>query len=97
MNRLMNLQSRAALLVAFALVGQSNAMAAPKPVELTWGELNPRIEGRTIELTLPGGTTVGGEVAVVREDPPVLNVRKTSDAKAYPKGSATIPRASITS
>ena len=96
MNRIMNLKSPTALLVAFALAGQSIAMAAPRPVELTWIELNSRIEGRTIQLTLPGGTTVGGEVAVVREDSLVLNVRKTADARAYPKGSATIPRASVT-
>ncbi|MEO8049901.1 MAG: hypothetical protein ABI833_05750 [Acidobacteriota bacterium] len=96
MNRIVNLKAPTALLVAFALAGQPMATAAPKPLELTWSELSSKIQGRTIELTLPGGTTVGGEVAVVREESLVLNVRKTSDVKDYPKGSATIPRASVT-
>jgi outer membrane lipoprotein SlyB len=32
----------------------------------------------------------------VREEALVMDVRGTSNAKAYPKGSATIPRASVT-
>jgi hypothetical protein len=32
----------------------------------------------------------------VREEALVMDVKSTSNAKAYPKGSATIPRASIT-
>ena len=84
------------LLVAFALVGQSTGMAAPRPLELKWSELSSTIRGRTIKLTLPEGATVSGEVIVVREDSLVVNVRKTSDSKAYPKGSAPIPRASVT-
>jgi hypothetical protein len=96
MQRFRNSKSPVSLLVAFALVAQSTAMAAPQPVELKWSELSSTIQGRTIELTLPEGATVGGEVTVVREDSLVLNVHKTSDSKAYPKGTASIPRASIT-
>lgn len=96
MHRFTNLKSPVSLLVAFALVAQSTAMAAPKPVELTWSELSSAIQGRTIKLTLPGGITVGGDVTVVRDDSLVLNVHKTSDSKAFPKGNATIPKASVT-
>jgi hypothetical protein len=91
-----NLRLPVSLVIAFALVAQSTTMAAPKPLELQWSELNSTIQGRTIQLTLPSGTTVGGDVTVVREDSLVLNVHKTSDSKAYPKGNATIPRASVT-
>jgi hypothetical protein len=96
MNRLMDLNFPVAILVAIALVGESTAMAAEKPLELTWSEVGSRIQGKDIELTLPGGTTVGGEVAAVREECLVLNLHKTSDPKSYPKGNATIPRASVT-
>src|SRR5712691_13344499 len=96
MQRFRNLKSPVSVLVAFALVAQSTAMATPKPVELRWSELSSAIQGRTIQLTLPEGVTVGGEVTVVREDSLVLNVHKTSDSKTYPKRSATIPRESVT-
>jgi hypothetical protein len=92
----MNLKAPVTLLVAFALVGQSMGMAAPRPLELKWSELSSTIRGRSIELTLPEGVTVRGEVIVVREEALVVNVRKTSDKKAYPKGNAAIPRASVT-
>jgi hypothetical protein len=96
MHRFTNLKSPVSVLVAFALVAQSTAMAAPKPVELKWSELGSTIQGRTINLTLPGGITVGGDVTVVRDESLVLNVHKTSDSKAFPKGNATIPKASVT-
>lgn len=95
MHRFTNLKSPVTLLVAFALAAQPSAMAAPKPLELKWSELSSTIQGRTIKLTLPGGITVGGDVTVVRDESLVLNVHKTSDSKAFPKGNATIPRESI--
>jgi hypothetical protein len=96
MNRLLNLKSSIAFVVATALVVEPTAMAGQKPLELTWSEVTSRIQGQNIELTLPGGTTVAGEVAAVRDDSLVLNLHKTSDPKGYPKGNATIPRASVT-
>jgi hypothetical protein len=96
MHRLMNRRTPVTLLVAFALVGQSTGVAAPRPLELKWSELSSTILGRTVQLTLPEGATVSGEVIVVREESLVVNVRKTSDRKAVPKGNAPIPRASVT-
>lgn len=96
MQRFPNLKSPAFVLVAFALLTQSMAMAAPKPLELKWSELRSAIEGRTIQLTLPGGATVHGDVRIVRDEALVLNVRRSSDAMAYPKGYTTIPKESVT-
>jgi hypothetical protein len=96
MDRFISLRTPAALVVAFALVGQSTGIAAPRPLELKWSELSSTIRGRTIRLTLPEGATVSGEVIVVREESLVVNVRKTSDPKAYPTGNATIARTSVT-
>jgi hypothetical protein len=78
------------------LLSQSTAMAAPKPVEVKWSELGAIISGRTVELILLEGPKLRGDVDAVREDALVLDVTKTSDVKAYPKGGATIPRASVT-
>ncbi len=95
MNLTTNLKSFVALLAVFALVGQSTAMASEKPVDLTWNEVGPRIQGKHVQLTLPGGASVSGDVTVVREEALVLDVKTTSDAATYPRGGATIPRASV--
>ena len=71
-------------------------LAESRPLELKWGELSPMIRGQQVQLVLPEGTAIQGEAMAVREEEFVMDVRSTSNAKAYPKGSATIPRASIT-
>jgi len=88
--------SSTAVLMACLLMAQQSGIAAGKPLELKWNELSPLIAGRVVELIVPGGATVRGEVAAVREDALVLDVRQSSDAKAYPKGNAAIPRSSVT-
>ena len=71
-------------------------LAESRPLELKWGELSPIIGGQQVQLVLPEGTAIQGEAIAVREEALVMDVKSTSNAKAYPKGSATIPRASIT-
>ena len=71
-------------------------LAESRPLELKWGELSPIIGGQQVQLVLPEGTAIQGEAIAVREEALVMDVKRTSNAKAYPKGSATIPRASIT-
>src|SRR5204863_2195732 len=84
------------LVLVFSFLTETTATASPKPLELHWGELSSKILNRSIELTLPDGSSVGGEVVVVREDAIVLNIRKTTSLSAYPKGSYNIPRSSVT-
>jgi hypothetical protein len=90
--------SKSAVAVLFMALfgGGATGLAGPRPVELKWSELGSLISGHTVELTLPGGAKVKGDVAAVREDALAIDVRKTSDAKAYPRGGTTIPRASVT-
>jgi hypothetical protein len=78
----------------FCLV-QASVHAETRPLELKWGELAATIQGHRVELTLTGGTRVTGDVAAIRDDAMVLDVKKSSDARAYPKGNASIPRGSI--
>jgi hypothetical protein len=81
--------------MAAILATQSMATAAWGPVELKWSELGPRIKGHNVELMLPDGVLLKGEVKAVREEALVLNVRRTSNSQAYPKGNAVIPRTSV--
>ena len=70
--------------------------AAASQLELKWNELGPVIAGHHVKLVLPGGAEIQGEAIAVREDTLLLNVKKTSDRKSYPRGQNTIPRASVT-
>ena len=69
---------------------------ASRPVELKWTELGTTISGKTVEMVIPGGVTVTGDVDAFRDDQLVLDVQKTSNAQVQPTGSATIPRSSVT-
>ncbi len=83
-----------AVLVTLSLF-QASSQAETRPLELKWNELAPTIQGHAVELTLSGGTRVTGDVAAIRDEAMVLDVKKTTDAKAYPRGNAAIPRSSI--
>ena len=91
----MNLKMPLAVLMTAILASQSAAVAASRPVELKWSELSSHILGREIELVLPEGSRVKGEVEAIRGDELVLDIRNTSNSKAHPKGNATIPRTSV--
>ncbi len=81
-------------LTVFCLM-HGSAAAESRPLELKWTELAPTVQGHSAELTLSDGTKVTGEVAAIREDTMVVDVKKTSNAKTYPKGNASVPRGSI--
>src|SRR5713226_8333385 len=77
------------LLVAFP------CSASPKELRLRWSELAPLVLRLKVSLVLPNGTLIEGDAVAVRRDALVINVRHTTDAKAYPKGPNEIPRSSI--
>jgi hypothetical protein len=85
----------AAEAAATSAAGRADSSEAPRPLELKWAELAPVIAGHVIELIAPGGARVRGEVVAVRDDALVLDVSHSSDGNVYPKGSASIPRASV--
>jgi len=89
-------RSLAALLAVLCFPGPAPLSAKSKPLELKWNELAPFVSKQTVQLVMPGGAKIKGQLVAVREDALVLDVRSTTDLKAYPKGSATIPRASVT-
>jgi hypothetical protein len=89
-------KARVRILVGLCVLGLSPATAGTSKVEVRWNELSPLILGHTVSLVLPGGAAIAGEVVAVRDDSLTLDIRKTSDSKVQPKGTASIPRASIT-
>lgn len=72
------------------------AVAGQSQVEVRWTELSPLILGKKVMLVLPGAVSVTGEAVAVRDDNLKIKIQKTSDNKAFPKGIAEIPRASVT-
>src|ERR1039457_2661911 len=83
------------VLLGFCVVGLSPAIAGTSKVEVRWNELSPLVLAHTVSLVLPGGTAITGEVEAVRDDSLTLDVRKTSNSKVQPKGTTSIPRASV--
>ena len=84
------------MIVLLVFAGQSIGIAASQPLELKWSELAPMLSGRTVEFTSTNGISIRGEVAAVREDSLLIDVKRTSDPKTYPKGNATVPKTSLT-
>ena len=63
---------------------------------LEWRDLDGMVRGRGIDITLPSGVQLKGRVTSVELDALMLDVRKTSNKRAYPKGRAVVPRPEVT-
>ena len=75
------------------------AAAIPSPLPLAaetwvrqvkWEDLSI-VTGQTVRISLPGGI-VTGKAGTVEADALVVDVQKTSDQNAYPKGTLRVPR-----
>src|SRR2546427_10453609 len=64
-------------------------------LKLKWSELAPIILEHLVKVVMPGGQEIQGQAVAVREDALVLNIEKTSDRKAFPKGQSAIPPTSL--
>lgn len=89
------------LLAGTPLTAKQNVQRAPSPgvktISLQWEDLAPLVAGREVEIVLSDGTKVRGDVYAVQEDRLVMDVKKTSNKRVYPKGQQSIERASIPS
>ncbi len=89
------------LLVALAALAATAAAERPEKSEarafhLKWGDLGRYIRGHRIGVELPSGIKLQGDPIAVESDQLVLDVRKTSNKRAYPKGRAIVPRPEVT-
>ncbi len=63
---------------------------------LEWRDLDQATRGYLIALELPSGIRLKGEVVAFDDDDLVIDVQKTSNKRAYPKGRAIVPRPEVT-
>jgi hypothetical protein len=78
------------------LARQQPKAVGKTPGRLAWSELAPVVVDRRAKTTLPDGTRIEGDVLAVRSDALVMDIAKTSNRKAHPKGQSEIPRGSLT-
>ena len=88
------------LFAAFSLpvllsVFPHQSLAKTNAIVLRWEELSGVAAGKDVDLRLTDGTRLRGELLVVRPDSLSIDVNKTSNEKAYPKGQREVPRASV--
>jgi len=82
-----------ALFVSTCLL--SAQAAAETKLGLHWNELTPLITGKPVWLRLNTGVRIVGIVREVDSLGLRVDVTKTSNRKAYPKGLASIPRSEV--
>ena len=78
--------------VLFAIHGTGRAA---QEIELKWNEVARGVAGRTVQMVLPDGTSLKGPVLNVTSEALEIEIKKTSNRKAYPKGRFSVPRSSV--
>ena len=78
-----------ALLLAAPLLAEAAA-----PMHVKWEDLAV-VVGKTVSIAMPGGAVITGSATGVEADALVVDVKKTSDRTAYPKGIVRVPRAML--
>lgn len=90
---------RSALRRALALVVSigfvSTPLLAEERLELRWRDLASVVTGKRVWLPLNGGVRISGTVREVESAGLRIEVRKTSDRRAYPKGLVSVPRSAV--
>jgi hypothetical protein len=67
---------------------------AASPEELTWNELST-LSGRTVRIVMPSSAVLSGKLTAPSPEGLVIQVEKTTDKKAYPKGRFVVPRGDL--
>jgi hypothetical protein len=78
-----------ALLLAMPLLADAETL-----MHVKWEGLTV-VAGKTVSIAMPGGTVITGKATGVESDALVVDVKKTSDRTAYPKGVVRVPRATL--
>jgi hypothetical protein len=86
------------LLLATAAVASAQDKKDPerRAFRLEWRDLDRMVHGKNIDITLPSGIRLKGRVMAIEQDAMTLDVGKTSNKRAYPKGRSVVPRAEVT-
>jgi len=78
------------LALAVAILSPLPLAAGPRVRHVKWEDL-PMVTGRTVRISLPG-CDVTGKAGMVESDALWIDVRKTSNRNACPKGRLRVPR-----
>ena len=78
-----------ALLLAVPLLADAAAL-----MHVKWEGLTV-VTGNTVSIAMPGGAVITGKATSVESDALVVDVKKTSDRTAYPKGVVRVPRTTL--
>jgi hypothetical protein len=87
LRRIRTLALGAAILPALPLAAQAEVM------HVKWREAS-MLTGHTLRISLPGAT-ITCKAGTVEADALVVNVTRTSDPNAYPKGTMRVPRENL--
>ena len=82
------------LAAAMLLFWVAPAAGAVSPDRLTWEEL-PQLVGKHVSIALYDGGAVAGTVREVEADALLIQVSKSTNLVAYPKGPMRVPRAKL--
>jgi hypothetical protein len=82
------------LAAAMLLLWIGPAAGAVTPQRLTWEEL-PQLVGKHVSIALYDGGAVGGTVREVQADALLIQVSRSTNPVAYPKGPMRVPRAKL--
>ncbi len=64
------------------------------PVNVEWEGLS-MVVGKTVMVSMPDGGIITGKAVGVESDALLVNVAKTTDPKAWPKGALRVPRETL--
>ena len=81
-----------AVLAILAIVAQPGQAATP--LHLPWEGLTI-VVGKTVSIAMPSGSVITGKAVTLDPDALVVDVTRTTNPKACPKGSVRVPRASL--
>jgi hypothetical protein len=95
---MVSLRSLALLALSASLAAAADSRPKPenpRTYRLQWRDLDRLTRGKTIDLKLPSGIELKGEVLEVAPQELRLKVSDTSDRRLYPKGPAAVPRGEV--
>ena len=82
------------LAAAMLLLWVAPAAGAVTPERMTWDGLS-QLVGKHVSIALYDGGAVSGKVSDVEADALLIQVSKSTDPVAYPKGPMRVPRAKL--
>jgi len=83
-----------AVVLLLALVSAPTAFADQSPLRVKWDGLGI-VVGKTVAVNMPDGTVVSGRATAVEPDNLQVQVNRSSNPAAWPKGLTRVPRATL--